>query len=57
MRHEEGLYTKSGPDLSLWRPWAGSLFEAAPTHPQCYKLHALTSVIITKYIYIDFYTL
>jgi len=21
------------PDLSMWRPWAGSLFEA-PTHPQ-----------------------
>jgi len=23
----------SGPDLSVWRPWAGSLLEA-PTHPQ-----------------------
>ena len=22
-----------GPDLSVWRPWAGSLLEA-PTHPQ-----------------------
>jgi len=23
----------AGPDLSVWRPWAGSLLEA-PTHPQ-----------------------
>ena len=46
-----------GPDLSVWRPWAGPLLEA-PTHPQMqYNLHALTIVIITKYIYIYFYTL
>jgi len=25
--------TRPGPDLSVWRPWAGSLLEA-PTHPQ-----------------------
>jgi len=25
--------TSTGPDLSVWRPWAGSLLEA-PTHPQ-----------------------
>ena len=36
----------TGPALSVWRPWAGSL-------------HALTIIIITKYtcIYIYFYTL
>jgi len=27
------LSTAPGPDLSVWRPWAGSLLEA-PTHPQ-----------------------
>ena len=43
------------PDLSVWRPWAGSLLEA-PTTLKCYNLHALTIVIITKYIYIYFYT-
>jgi len=48
----------AGPDLSVWRPWAGSLLEALPTL-KCYNLHALTIVIITKYtcIYIYFYTL
>ena len=25
--------SQSGPDLSVWIPWAGSLLEA-PTHPQ-----------------------
>jgi len=49
----------AGSDLSVEGPgpWAGSLLEA-PTHPQiikCYNLHALTIVIITKYIYIYFY--
>ena len=24
---------RTGPDLSVWRPWAGSLLQA-PTHPQ-----------------------
>jgi len=43
--------TVSVPDLSIWRPWAVSLLEA-PTHPQMHNLHALTIVIITKYIYI-----
>jgi len=28
-----GLTLGAGPDLSVWRPWAGSLLEA-PTHPQ-----------------------
>jgi len=37
-------------DLSMWRPWAGSLLEALPIL-KCYNLHALTIVIITKYIY------
>jgi len=44
------------PDLSVWRPWAGSLLEA-PTTLKCYNLHALTIVIITKYIDSYFYTL
>jgi len=49
-----------GPDLSVWRPWAGSLLEA-PTHPQMqYNLHALTIVIISihiqVYIYISIFT-
>jgi len=35
----------------MWRPWAGSLLEALPTL-KCYNLHALTIVIVTKYIYI-----
>jgi len=39
------------PDLSMWRPLAGSLLEALPTL-KCHNLHALTIVIITKYIYI-----
>ena len=26
-------YMATGPDLIVWRPWAGSLLEA-PTHPQ-----------------------
>jgi len=26
-------WRQTGPDLSVWRPWAGSLLEA-PTHPQ-----------------------
>jgi len=48
----------TGPDLNVWRPWAGSLLEALPSL-KCYNLHALTIVIITKYtcIYIYFYTL
>ena len=41
---------------SVWRPWAGSLLEALPTL-KCYNLHVLTTVIITDYIYIYFYTL
>jgi len=28
-----GHWLESGPDLSMWRPWARSLLEA-PTHPQ-----------------------
>ena len=34
-RQEESrlAVTGPGPDLSVWRPWAGSLLEA-PTHPQ-----------------------
>jgi len=28
-----GPEPSAGPDLSVWRPWAGSLLEA-PTHPQ-----------------------
>ena len=46
----------AGPDLSVWRPWVGSLLVPLPTL-KCYNLHALTIVIITKYIYIYFYTL
>jgi len=42
------IVNEPGPDLSVWRP--------LPTL-KCYNLHALTIVIITKYIYIYFYTL
>jgi len=45
------------PDLTMWRPWAGSLLFRGPYPPlKCYNLHALTFVIITKYIYIYIYT-
>ena len=27
------MRASTGPDLSVWRPWAGSLLDA-PTHPQ-----------------------
>jgi len=40
------------PDLSMWRPWAGSLLEAPTLWIKCYNSHALRIVIITKYIYI-----
>jgi len=48
------------PDFSMWRPWAGSLLFRGlypPSSARPYNLHALTIVIITKYIYIYFYTL
>jgi len=48
----------SGPDLNVWRPWAGSLLLLeALSILKCYNLHALTIVIITEYIYIYFYAL
>ena len=34
----------SGPDLSVWRPWAGSLLEAPIPTLECYKLLALAIV-------------
>ena len=48
-----------GPDLSVRRPWAGSLLEAPILTLNCYNLHALTIGIITKYtcICIYFYAL
>jgi len=38
------------PDLSVWRPWAGSLLFTGPYIPtlKCYNLHAFTIAIITK---------
>ena len=41
--------THTGPDLSVWRPWAGSLLEGPLPTLKCYNLRALTIVIITKY--------
>jgi len=43
--------------VDLWRPWAGSLLDGPLPTLKWYNLHALTIVIITKYIYIYFYTL
>jgi len=42
-RHSPVRLPAAGPDLSVWRPWAGSLLEALPTL-ECYKLHAHTVV-------------
>jgi len=50
-------YCFAGPDLSVSSPWAGSLLEGPLPTLECYNLHALTIVIITKYVYIYFYTL
>jgi len=44
------------PDLSMWRPWAGSLLEA-PTHPQMLYFTCTYNCNNSKYIYIYFYTL
>jgi len=53
MRHKT-CFVEKRPDLSVCRPWAGSLLEAPIPTLKCYNLHAFTIVIITKYIYIYF---